>query len=234
LSSLKNLLKTWSILAPQELSKRGNDEYILEKTKKISIYPECISLYDSFLSEAYSLDMLQGYLQRCIEARNEWDWTLVSGQNYSPKVYDATVWVNGSEFIIEDNNSPVIALMLAYLTAIAAQRPLKCGIWQHFRGGTYFVKATATWSGQKINYQSFAGSYFLEEDTSVMLQLILDPKDETKWIYNANNDYGDRVFYSDKSGLWARKTEIFLSLVKPNQEHEGVLRFVEVGNADAA
>jgi hypothetical protein len=234
LSSLKNLLKTWSILAPQELLIERNYQYNLEKTKDWDIYSKFLSFHESLLNEACALDVLQGYLKRCIEARNEWDWMLVSGQNYSPKVYDATVWVDGSEFIIEDNNSPVIALMLAYLTAIAAQRPLKCGTWKHFKGGTYFVKATAKWSGQRIDSQSFASSYLVEEEPSIKLQLILDPKDETKWIYNASKDYGDRVFYSDKSVLWARKTEIFLSLVKPNHEYEGVLRFVEVGNADAA
>jgi hypothetical protein len=237
---LKNLLKTWSILVPQELSIKGNNEYILERTKDWDIYPEYISLYDSFLNEAYSLDTLQGYLQRCIRSR-KWGLNIRESEDDELNWFvDVTINIydknkeNPTFHICFGNGEIAEALLTVYLMALAAQRPLKCGTWKHFKGGTYFVKATAKWSGQRIDSQSFASSYLVEEEPSIKLQLILDPKDETKWIYNASKDYGDRVFYSDKSGLWARKTEIFLSLVKPNHEYEGVLRFVEVDHADAA
>jgi hypothetical protein len=65
------------------------------------------------------------------------------------------------------------------------------------------------------------------------VELWLDEKEQEALdllqCHHCNQDLGDRVFYSDRSGRWARKADVFLGLVGDDEEHEGKLRFTQVG-----
>jgi hypothetical protein len=216
---LENLLKTWAVLAPDELEIKDGGEYILSKTVGWNIYPETVLIYDSFFEEAYTINTLQGYLQRCIEARDEWDWMIVSGSNSKKlKVFDATVFVDGKEFLSTYSTAHE-ALLTAYMTALAMQRPVTQGSWKHADGDIYWVTDTHEWSGH--GFYSFLNedwSYSLVEDKNIKIQM-------SSSNYNANKDYGDRAFYDGDSGKWARLTSSFLGL-----KDDGRLRFEKIND----
>jgi hypothetical protein len=172
--------------------------------------------------EQEALDLLQCYVQRCIQARS--GWTYVIGMCAS------SVFAGGSQqgFEYSSDGYPGTALLSAYVSALAMQRLVEKGAWLHFKGGTVFVDAIAKWSRQEIISDSFMPFYQVEENSSQKIQLRIKPGTENEWIYHYKEDLGDRVFYSDRSGRWARKADVFLGLVGDNEEHEGKLRFVQV------
>lgn len=228
----QNLFETWQTLARDELTVLPNGQFNLLKTETWDIYAECMSLHLSFLDEAETLDTLQGYIQRCIEDR---DWLLFVTNTASYSAIE--IQVSSIRFkaggLKADTTIPQ-NLLTAYLTALAAQRSPNPGAWLHFKGGTVFVVAKASYSGQKIDSSSFAEKYSVEESPESKLQLRLIPGSEDRWIYNASKDYGDRIFYRDISDCWAREASVFLSLVgTEHPEHEGKLRFTEVPHAQA-
>jgi hypothetical protein len=209
---LENLLKTWAKLAPDEIEAKESGEYALSKIAEWNIY-------SSFFEEAYTINTLQGYLQRCIEARDEWDWMIVSGSNSKKlKVFDVTVFVDGKEFLSTYSTAHE-ALLAAYMTALAMQRPVTQGSWKHADGDIYRVTDTHEWSGH--GFYSFLNedwSYLIVEDKNIKIQM-------SSSNYNASQDYGDRVFYDGDSGKWARLTSSFLGL-----KDDGRLRFEKIND----
>jgi hypothetical protein len=215
---LKNSLKTWQILAPNEVKYVNDTLYLLNSIE------EGIACIEQGLLP-YEQDVLQGYLQRCIEAR-EW----VSSLRIFPDGHAiGRVWVDDEDETdyTKSLKAPVNALLTAYLAALAAQRPITTGRWQHFKGDCVPVKAIAHWNGQQLDSSSIAAKYKAEESTENLLQLTL--KGEKDWSYRASRNFGDRVFYVHNGDGWARATENFLGLVDAKHpDHEGLLRFVEV------
>jgi hypothetical protein len=208
---LENLLKTWAVLAPDEIEIEDGGEYILSKTVGWNIYPEGVLIYNSFFEEAYTVDTLQGYIQRCISAR-EWRWKTgnVTGHHWS------LVWIL-EENISTLSSSPdswINPLLESYLKALADQRPITPGRWKHADGDIYEVVGSSDW----INYEgaySFC-DFALEEFPSIKIAF-------KGGKYYASQNYGDRVFYYGNSGQWARLKYSFLGL-----KDDGRLRFEKV------
>jgi hypothetical protein len=237
--TLKNLLSSWEKLAPDELKIKDGEEYVLAKTYDWDFYPEIVSIYNSFLEEPYSKDMLQGYIQRCIEDRG-WFWTCGQQGDFDGSYY-AEIWIDGAKQEAKIMATPYEALMAAYLTAIAEQRPIEPGQWQHFKGGFVEVLGEAHWDiGQysgKLGeqYLPFAEAdllscYQMEEEPSKILDLYRN-ENEFFYISKYASDHANRVFYSHNGKGWARKTDIFLGIVgAEHSKSEGLLRFVEVAN----
>jgi hypothetical protein len=208
---LENLLKTWAVLAPDEIKIEDGGEYILSKTVDWNIYPEGVLIYDSFFEEAYTIDTLQGYIQRCISAR-EWRWKTgnATGHHWS------LVWIL-EENISTLSTSPdswIKPLLESYLKALADQRSIVQGPWKHADGDIYEVVGNASW----LKDEGFAPYYnfALEESPEIKISFGYDE-------YYASQDYGDRVFYYGNSGQWARLTDSFLGL-----KDDGRLRFEKV------
>jgi len=227
---LKNLLKTWAALAPDEVTDDSllYDFFVFGEDTEFQLTYSIAGLDKYF----YGRSCLQGYLQRCIQARG---W--VSNLRIFPDGHGmARVWIDDEDETDFNQSSrlPLEALLTAYLTALAAQRPVKTGQWQHFKGGAVEVKSTATWTTTK--FLTFLGdNAFIEEspDETVQVHLSINDIDYQRWGYRANKDYGERVIYREQDGnRWARTTESFLGLVDAKHpEHEGLLRFVEVSSA---
>jgi hypothetical protein len=171
--------------------------------------------------EQEALDLLQCYVQRCIQARS--GWTYVIGMCAS------SVFAGGSQrgFEYSSGGYPGTALFSAYVSALAMQRLVEKGAWLHFKGGTVFVDGLAKWAGKGVSSE-LVTSFSIEENPDQKIKIGLRPRTEDQWIYHCGQDLGDRVFYSDRSGRWARKADVFLGLVGDNEEHEGKLRFVQV------
>jgi hypothetical protein len=211
---LENLLKTWAVLAPDEIKIEDGGEYILSKTVDWNIYPEGVLIYDSFFEEAYTIDTLQGYIQRCISARG-WRWKTgnVTGHHW------ALVWIL-EENISTLSSSPdswIKPLLESYLKALADQRAITQGKWKHADGDIYWVTDAHEWSGH--GFYSFLNEdwlYSLEEHPNIKIQM-------SSSNYNASQNYGDRVFYDGDSGKWARLTDSFLGL-----KDDGRLRFEKI------
>jgi hypothetical protein len=219
---LENLLKTWAVLAPDEFSIHEQGAHgILEKSKINSSLLDDndyirIKVRRNVLHELSFLDKakLQAYIQQCIEARDEWDWLIVSGSNSKKlKVSDATVFVDGKEFLSTYSTAHE-ALLTVYMTALAMQRPITQGPWKHADGNIYEVLGNSDW----INYEgahSFC-DFALEELPSIKIAF-------KGGKYYSSKDYGDRVFYDGDSGKWARLKDSFLGL-----KDDGRLRFEKV------
>jgi hypothetical protein len=218
---IKNLLKTWQILAPNEVKYVNDTLYLLNSIE------EGIACIGQGLLP-HEQDALQGYIQRGIQDRGWW-WKCSKQVMYS-----ATIFLIEEEDMVKHGaeSSLVETLLTAYLTALAAQRPITQGQWQHFKGDVVKVKSTATWTTHKIHSDFLGNSAAIEElpDEKIQVHLSIDDADYQRWGYRASKDYGERVIYIERNGKrWARKTEDFLGLVDAKHpEHEGLLRFMEV------
>jgi hypothetical protein len=213
---LENLLKTWEILAPGEINYDPSvNIFTFGEGTNYQMGASLTWIESNF----YSQRCLQGYIQKCIEARDEWDWMIVSGSNSKKlKVFDATAFVDGKEFLSTYSTAHE-ALLTAYMTALAMQRSITQGQWKHADGDIYWVTDTHEWSGH--GFYSFLNedwSYSLEEHSNIKIQM-------SSSNYNASQDYGDRVFYDGDSGKWARLTHSFLGL-----KDDGRLRFEKVND----
>jgi hypothetical protein len=225
---LKNLYKTWEILAPDEIRNQNNTEYVLLKTKDWEIYTELESFYLEFQDEAISQDLLLGYIQRCIEAR-QWSWMIVSEHDGCTVEFDATVLVGEDEYLVKAKTIAQDTLLTAYLTALAAQRPITKGQWQHFKGGEMDVLGAAN-NGICGEDHLMVGVFTCEEKQSHWLELQRRP-DGTLYYLSRAGVSGSRVFYSHNGKNWSRPVDSFLGLVgAEHPESEGLLRFVEVGH----
>lgn len=219
----QNLFDTWGLLAPDELAVKENGQYDLRKTEEWDIYPETLEIYSSFFDEAETLDMLQGYIQRCIEARKG-----VLSTKLGDGQVDILLYIPPSHDSVGTHGTKIYeTLLTAYLTALAAQRSPNPGAWQHFKGDTVEVVGCAKWAG--FSHIPAVGCFYnLEESPSLLIAHGIEG------VYYATEDYGDRVFYEHASKQWTRKTEDFLGLVgSEHPENEGKLRFVEVPHAEA-
>lgn len=216
---LNNLLKTWEILAPDEC-------YLTE------IEEPTYSMGDEFCFDIKNSDeqmrwVLQGYIQRCIEGRG-WSYQIT---NYKRLGNSAMVEAETALGFTEFYSCGKFPLLTAYLTALAAQRPVNRGKWQHFKGEVVQVESTATWTTHKI-HEFLGDNAFIEEspEEKIQVHLSIDDGDYQRWGYRASKDYGDRVIYVEQNGKrWARKSDVLLGLVDAKHpEYEGLLRFVEV------
>jgi hypothetical protein len=217
---LENLLQTWEILAPGEINyDHSVNIFTFGEGTNYQMGASLTWIESNF----YSQRCLQGYIQQCIEARDEWDWLIVSGSNSKKlKVFDATVFVDGKEFLSTYSTAHE-ALLSAYMTALAMQRPVTQGPWKHADGDKYQVECCCPWANRGIDRQSYAPRYKIEEQPDMEAQPYLKDYADFKWVYRANKDYGDRVFYHGNSGRWARLTDSFLGL-----KDDGRLRFEKI------
>jgi hypothetical protein len=212
---LKNLLKTWWILAPDEVA-FGEDHKHLFLRKNTEEHGLCA--IGVGLRLCYEQDALQGYIQRCIEARG---WSYKLGFDINAGFY---AFVDCEE---SGGKTQLEALLRVYMKALAAQRPVKTGQWQHFKGSVMEVKAVASPTDSGIPVNHCMGIYTLEDAPEQTV--ILGDQGHFSTSYW---DYKNRVFYSHGGRGWARTTEDFLGLVDAKHpEHEGLLRFVEVASA---
>jgi len=217
---LKNLLKTWAALAPDEVA-FGEDHKHLYLRKNTEEHGLCA--IGIGLKLCYEQDALQGYLQRCIEARG---WSYKLGFDINAGFY---AFVDCEE---SGGKTQLEALIRVYMKALAAQRPVKTGQWRHFWGDVVEVEAVASSTAHPSGI--YMGQYFCEDrpDLAVDLAAVGD----TDYEYCSSELeillVGDRVFYFHNEKGWARTTESFLGLVDAKHpEHEGLLRFVEVSDA---
>jgi hypothetical protein len=221
---LENLLKTWTILAPDEIEAKESGEYALSKTAEWNIY-------SSFFEEAYTINTLQGYLQRCIEAR-KWDFEIRGLSGYlngrlvdGVAEYSYCASIQGPLVQCSEKGTPLEALLTCHLEMLSSQRPITPGQWKHADGGKYQVECCCLWASRGIDRQSYAPRYKIEEQPDMEAQPYLKDYADFKWVYRANKDYGDRVFYDGDSGKWARLTSSFLGL-----KDDGRLRFEKVND----
>lgn len=215
---LKNLLKTWEILAPDEVR---CDEWggVWMRDRYSASF--CIELSNDGFLLPYEEFLLQGYIQQCIEAR-KWEYEIYG--NSINRAFKNFCVVSTGHYSAGQTNKGVLRNLLAvYLTVLAAQRPITPGKWQHFKGGIMEVVGEAS---PVDSISKSVGVYQLEEVPEQTVYLSNDG-----FFSTAYWDYMNRVFYRHDSMNWARKTEDFLGLVGPEHpEHEGLLRFVEAGN----
>lgn len=178
-------------------------------------------------------------IQYWIEARG-WGWDVgcyFGNRNISS---GAIIWTAPDKKIEIDGAlklSPLESLLIAYLTALAAQRSITPGQWQHFKGGAVDVFGSAFWSVALFRDENYVsgsldaeiiGEFIIEENPEISVNLY---RKNQNMFYISKNvcDCKDRVFYSRDGKQWARKIECFLGLVSSElPEHEGKLRFVEV------
>lgn len=228
---LENLLKTWQIIAPDEITMPSPGVYDLGKTVDWDIYADCETLCIEFKDDSRFQDTLQGYIQRCLKARG-WAYKVGFDNNSS----DFYAFVHAIPYSITADSIHQ-SLLTAYLTALAAQRTITHGKWQHFKGDVVDVVNYGPWEGLGITggvlLHAEATSFDLEESPDV--KVFLHEYDDGSCDYSPfvegqfERDYGDRVFYFHDGNRWARKTEDFLGLVGPEHpDSEGLLRFVEV------
>jgi len=222
--TLKNLLKTWEILAPDEVrceARRGL--FWLKDRYSASMHIEPMSDGGSLPFEKF---ILQGYIQQCIEDRG-WDFSISTELNWQLK--DATIYIAEKQYTVQ-GDSIFESLLAAYLSALGAQRPINAGQWRHFKGDVVNVRAVASWTTHPL-FDFCDSDHSIEEspEEKITLHLAIDDIKSQTWGYHAFKDYGDRVFYRHDDKNWARKIENFLGLVDAkNPDHEGLLRFVEV------
>jgi hypothetical protein len=156
-----------------------------------------------------------------------WSWTLAHDLGCG---FTATV-ENGPETY--PYPTLIEALLSAYLTALAARRPVNQGThWRHYKGGLMEVAETAKWAGPDLVRKdlerfpaSYRGEFLLEEQVFVTAPLIMSTIKPGAYAYIANRDYGERVFYRHDDSNWARPIGDFLGLTQ-----DGLLRFVEESN----
>jgi len=226
---LKNLLKTWEILAPDVVRCDEHGLVWLKDPYSASLHIEPMSDGGLLPFERF---ILQGYIQQCIQSRGWTTYLQVS------KTFCACEVVISFHYHQDRKDSDVLAVMLtAYLEALAAQRPITTEYWRHFKPETPVAEFTcvAHWGGVESDpYPSMShlGFFALEEDPTVKVRLaeVITSLDAGYCIYIAEQDYGDRVFYHyGGDQFWARLVDNFLGLVgSEHPEHEGLLRFVEV------
>lgn len=224
---LKNLYKTWGILAPDEVTFWDNGEAItLEKNQ-----PPCHT-WVTVKPWLDGQDALLGYILRCIHNRKVY-CSLQQDTDYCKA--DVQLVLGDPCQFGRHTEACYEVLLFAYLKALAAQRPITKSHWQHFKGGEMDVLGIASQLpllevALGSGLQFFAWPYLIEEDPKKSVQLV-----ETvtgKFFYLSEEDYGDRVFYQERGhSNWARIPESFLGLVGAEYpESEGLLRFVEVGH----
>jgi hypothetical protein len=222
---IKNLLNTWEILAPDEVRCDEHGLVWLKDRYSASMHIEPMSDGSLLPFERF---ILQGYLQQCIEARG-WQLFLVNTKSYSSiEIQVESIRYKSGD--LKASKKLIQTLLTAYLTALAAQRPITAGQWRHFKGDVVDVRAVASWTTHPL-FDFCVSDHSKEEspEEKITLHLAIDDIKSQTWGYHAFKDYGDRVFYRHDDKNWARKIENFLGLVDAkNPDHEGLLRFVEV------
>jgi hypothetical protein len=223
---LKNLYKTWGQLAPDEvildqwgvvwMQDRYSASVRIEPIEDGSLLP-----YEKFI--------LQGYIQQCIHDRG-WYFFLEQLPDYC-KADVRTKLEDQPHQCGKYKNACHEVLLTAYLTALAAQRPVTTGVWQHFKGDEMEVIGKvgigSILSPAFSMYSSDSDDFSLESDPSVKLRLFMHPVEPLRYC-NVFHEayYSDLVFYSHNSQGWARRPDSFLGLVGPEYpEQEGLLRF---------
>ena len=231
----KNLLKTWNLLAPEEIWPWNDDDEFL--------YTSPIAFYKADGDCEVKRWELQGYLQQCIEAR-EWGLKLSIPDKTRIGEFDAEIQIGTSYFYAQSPTNLCEALLTAYITAIASQRSITSGKWRHFKGGKYQVVNVAHWKPFESNsdFDALMTPYIFESTLSMGICLDLhfwlcgSMKEPPNYYTSSDNlNYGAIVFYKGIPKKWARKPEDFLGLVgSEHPEQAGLLRFVEVSDGSAS
>jgi hypothetical protein len=227
---LKNLYKTWGQLAPDEATFWNNEKAVtLQKNQ-----PPCHT-WVTTKPWVDGQDALEGYIKRCIISRGWW-FELKHSDGYFSA--DIRTKFEGHEFVCGGKGEDFCCLLLtAYLTALAAQRPLSPGGWQHFKGGTVDLVGFGRWDAQSglttEDYLSTEKILFRLEE-SLEHEVRLNRYKSGALDYTSTSSiggWGDRVFYICRESGWARKSDSFLGLVGPEHpEKEGLLRFYSDAN----
>jgi hypothetical protein len=207
----KNLYKTWGQLAPDEATFWDNEEAVTLKKNQ----PPC----HTWVTTKPSLDeqdALGGYIKRCIISRGWWFELKHSNGYFSA---DIRTKFEDHEFMCGSRGIDFYYLLLtAYLTALAAQRPVTTGVWQHFKGDEVEVigkvgLGSILYPAWRM-YLSDSDDFSLESDPSEKLRLFVHPVEPLRYC-NVFHEmyYGDLVFYSHEGQGWARNPDSFLGLV---------------------
>jgi hypothetical protein len=223
---LKNLLKTWWILAP--------DEVQISQTNIASFHNKLAIDLDQLDAFAYEISCIQPHLQRCIQARG---W--VSSLRIFPDGHGTgRVWIDDEDETDFNQSSrlPLEALLTAYMTALAAQRPVKTGLWRHFKGDVVEVVGVFPFGTRDCDDDDFTveGEFAFEDDPTLSFQLLCWGDGHMEFQHTALSlgFLPDRVAYLHGGKGYLRLPDNFLDLVDAKHpEHEGLLRFVEVDNA---
>jgi hypothetical protein len=211
---LKNLFKTWEILAPNEI--QIVDEYSILLLKISGKYRELKST--EFLSTCEQ-DKLQGYIRRCILTRNG----VIEGKEQTGLLEQKVCIPSQSpeSYVTRGEN----ALLVAYLTSLASIRTVTVGSWECFNGGDAEVVGVANPVDAVLDDKAI-GIYQLTDAPEQTAYLL---NNKTFAIFSFYWDYKDRVFYSHNGNNWAMPVDQFLGLVgSESPDHEGLLRFTEV------
>jgi hypothetical protein len=227
---LKNLLKTWAELAPDEIELKEGGEYVFTKTIDWTFYPEIVSIYDSFFEEPYTKDMLQGYTQRCIHTRG-WYFSLEQLPDYSKadvrtKVEDQPHQCGKYKDACHE------VLLIAYLNALTSQLPIHRGVWRHFKGDVVEVVGIFPFGTRDCDDDDYTeeGLFTFEDDPALSFQLICwgDGYMEFQHTALSLGFLPPRVAYRHDGKGFLRTPDNFLSLVGPEHaEDEGLLRFTK-------
>jgi hypothetical protein len=226
---LENLLKTWETLAHDEFEIHWQGAYGILKNYDMGSDDEIRFIQRHVLScELSSLDkaQLQYHIQHCIESRG-WKWSLVFEASSSESFYEAIVRCSSDRSSLNFNKSAEIAILNAYIKALAAQRTITHGQWQHFKGEVVDVEVVA---GHETGYlDEFIGIFDCAEKHELYFELYKTKFGAEYCISDSAFEACDRVFYYHNKKRWARKLEDFLGLVgAEHPENEGLLRFVKV------
>jgi len=230
----RNLFETWSILAPTECKFHPESlegfAYLL-KTYKGEDAP-VLEIYNILSSRKENL--LLGYVQRCIQAR-EWHLSLeISGTHNTIATIIIPEYQHKSPSFQDKDTTK--ALLTAYLSALAAQRAIEPGAWLHFKGDRIEVVGQGVGFDPRtfnaaMGESPLLGEFQIEENPSEKV-LVFKYGDDLIYATDLEIGFCDRVFYRHGSSQWARKTDNFLGLVgAEHPEHEGKLRFRKVGEA---
>jgi hypothetical protein len=225
---LRNLYKTWSQLASNEVTldqwgwlwtkNRHGASLRVEPREDGSLLP-----YEKYI--------LQGYIQQCIHARG-WYFSLEQLLDYC-KADVRTKSEDQLHQCVKYKDACYEVLLTAYLTALAAQRPATAGVWQHFKGDEVEVVGLYPFGTRDCddNDHTEEGLFTFEDDPTLSFQLLCWGDGHMEFQHTALSlgFLPDRVAYWHDGKGFLRTHENFLSLVGSEYpEQEGLLRFVHV------
>jgi hypothetical protein len=225
---LRNLYKTWSQLTSDEviLDQWG----VLWMKDRYSASMRVEPMEDGSLSP-YEKFILQGYIQQCIESRG-WEYEIFG--NSIKRAFKNFCVVSYGDYSARTSDKGVLLnLLTAYLTALAAQRPVTIGVWQHFKGDEVEVVGVYPFGTRDCDDNDYTeeGLFTFEDDPTLSFQLLCWGDGHMEFQHTALSlgFLPDRVAYWHDGKGFLRTPENFLSLVGSEYpEQEGLLRFVHV------
>lgn len=224
---MKNLLKTWEALAPNEV-KEDSENFVFifgeGTTLQLTVLIETI---ESIKLSFYKSCCLIGYVQNCIKERKGsfdiiFEKNIASVSAYLP---ESPTFKNESENILD-------ALLKSYVLCLATLRKIEPGIWQSVDGDPLEVVGVfpfGTCSCMDANY-TIEGTFSLESNPSESFDLLCWEDGYMEFQHTALmlGHLQDQVAYIQGGKKLLMTPQRFLMLVDPRSQNDGKLQFTKI------